>query len=788
MNKLFTTVAKSVGVAMIAMTAMSASAANQLTPVFNDDWQTSFTLNQSSYADVSFPAGEVVFTFNPGLAAGTTGVRYRTTALDVSGEIPVQDAAPYAATNTQTDSNGLITEMTYNLPDNGNYYIYYNTGSDANEVEVTINCEPFCQRVDFTLGQPMDITKFTYAVFTPETSGTLTLTMNSDLVKGSNVAGFQYLVFTQVTLAGQATGVAGLPAGRPDPTQVLREGTDYIDYQTYELIGGTRYYIAYNGDVTLTPTFDSGADPREEATEFTLPGTVAMDGESKYATFTVESAGVLTVVTQAQVGAMNLNANALIQTASAQPVASTVAPSQGYIGWVSDLQAGTYTAYFELEEPGQYYVYYNNDTPASFDFSFVAYDDIQVTLDKVEPFEPGFILDTAQTELGNGIKLTFFPSGTLVGDAYLYYVVDGETQSTQLTVEDLHGGSYNIGGSDGEIYKLMASIDKDTEIKLVVNDVNYGDIPLMASSLNNEFISIEDGTLTLTYFSEPSVPFTLTSQEWPEKLVPYPNIGGEYSTATLTFSYPVAKLTATLLFYSNYILQSQVEVPGQVDIPASIDGNVVTLNFGGIDLTQVEGYTPLSSYSIVVQGIFAENGLKCDSFVKDLPYDANYVAEEQPEMSEEATAIDLLEEVADPQPVVVTWNYQEISLVSATAQATLRIDDNEITYACNLTEMKVEVDGEMPEYNNAIEIALPENVQLGEGLYTFTLPAGVVENTAGEVNAEATFSYTVVTESDAINSINTAEGETVIYNLQGVKLNKPVKGINIINGKKVLVK
>jgi hypothetical protein len=43
--------------------------------------------------------------------------------------------------------------------------------------------------------------------------------------------------------------------------------------------------------------------------------------------------------------------------------------------------------------------------------------------------------------------------------------------------------------------------------------------------------------------------------------------------------------------------------------------------------------------------------------------------------------------------------------------------------------------------------------------------------------------------TDGISTINKERGENaVIYNLQGVRLNSLQKGINIVNGKKVVIK
>lgn len=86
-----------------------------------------------------------------------------------------------------------------------------------------------------------------------------------------------------------------------------------------------------------------------------------------------------------------------------------------------------------------------------------------------------------------------------------------------------------------------------------------------------------------------------------------------------------------------------------------------------------------------------------------------------------------------------------------------------------------------------------ENDALEEGqTYVATIPAGIVKIGAAE-NAKIskatthTFTYTRDITTGIVEVGDSADGD-VIYDLQGRRLTKPVHGINIVNGRKILVK
>ena len=91
--------------------------------------------------------------------------------------------------------------------------------------------------------------------------------------------------------------------------------------------------------------------------------------------------------------------------------------------------------------------------------------------------------------------------------------------------------------------------------------------------------------------------------------------------------------------------------------------------------------------------------------------------------------------------------------------------------------------------NGAANIYALGNKTHGIGFYKvsseITVPAGkgYLEISAG---VKEFYPFSEIDDTDAINSLTPTEGEGAIYNLSGQRVNKLQKGINIVNGKKVL--
>ena len=85
-----------------------------------------------------------------------------------------------------------------------------------------------------------------------------------------------------------------------------------------------------------------------------------------------------------------------------------------------------------------------------------------------------------------------------------------------------------------------------------------------------------------------------------------------------------------------------------------------------------------------------------------------------------------------------------------------------------------------PEGDEATNWVITTGVTGDEGVFTITITFDPV-TTNIDVKAEKTGTV-------GINDVNVAEKTAVIFNMAGQRVAAPVKGINIINGRKVIIK
>lgn len=124
---------------------------------------------------------------------------------------------------------------------------------------------------------------------------------------------------------------------------------------------------------------------------------------------------------------------------------------------------------------------------------------------------------------------------------------------------------------------------------------------------------------------------------------------------------------------------------------------------------------------------------------------------------------------------------------SATAVVAAIVDEFTEAETPNLT-----VDNAVEHY--ATDVKMTDNVLTfsfaeavtEQGEYTMTVP-GSLYTLNGVHGSDLVFTYTVKEDESRIDEVNAATAPT-IYTITGVKVCKAVKGINIINGKKVIVK
>ena len=88
---------------------------------------------------------------------------------------------------------------------------------------------------------------------------------------------------------------------------------------------------------------------------------------------------------------------------------------------------------------------------------------------------------------------------------------------------------------------------------------------------------------------------------------------------------------------------------------------------------------------------------------------------------------------------------------------------------------------------DADSVVIDLGTELAAGFYQLAFFEGAV-TVDGNPNQMVEANFEVSADTEGVGSLNAADGANVIYNLQGVKVQNPTKGLYIINGKKVILK
>lgn len=129
----------------------------------------------------------------------------------------------------------------------------------------------------------------------------------------------------------------------------------------------------------------------------------------------------------------------------------------------------------------------------------------------------------------------------------------------------------------------------------------------------------------------------------------------------------------------------------------------------------------------------------------------------------------------------INWSSSiDAKIVLASAEAIIAEWNKDQIDAANVRDID---DFSAPDkYELTLESPVIEN-----GEYVLTIEEGIFEDNAGNLNGLTEITYTVENDKVQIKDI-TVNGKSVIYDLQGRRINGNARGIVITNGKKILVK
>ena len=158
----------------------------------------------------------------------------------------------------------------------------------------------------------------------------------------------------------------------------------------------------------------------------------------------------------------------------------------------------------------------------------------------------------------------------------------------------------------------------------------------------------------------------------------------------------------------------------------------------------------------------------------------------------------VLEEAEAPAPVepvefgIVSIYPADGSTVSSVTKITVTFTEAiEVQYLLPGIDTMSLIEGYAGHFSvegNVLTVELESGIY-EEGVYTVRIPASVIVKASdGTAFGGATFTFSVDGTLSGIGNVDAEDGEQVIYDVTGRRVKNAVKGVYIINGKKVLVK
>lgn len=348
-------------------------------------------------------------------------------------------------------------------------------------------------------------------------------------------------------------------------------------------------------------------------------------------------------------------------------------------------------------------------------------------------------------------------------------------------------------GDQNPCLDLMSVSEDGTAIEFDFTSLPGGnyilDVPSCSVFINGNYVNWE-ATYNFTINPAPEPVLPMVSYD-PSNNVSYENLSNVnvwWMSAPLTLN-PDNTDKMTISFNDQVLaIEPAVTLGFMNDVKVEgIDGNML-----GIDLSNVEWET--GEYTITIPaGYLLVSDLDGNGELPNEEVNITYVIElsltAEPAVSPIKANWSLAEGsdiYPDSDPVSVNWG-----------NVTLEVVDGKTIVANNETE------------NSSVNLTLGKEVSLSDdnsslllslgalpsGVYAIEIPEGYVTMEDGLlINGETVMNYNIIGNPSiddgpsGIESLENNDGEVVIYNLQGVRVNHVAKGIYIINGKKVLVK
>lgn len=366
----------------------------------------------------------------------------------------------------------------------------------------------------------------------------------------------------------------------------------------------------------------------------------------------------------------------------------------------------------------------------------------------------------------------------------------GDNQSITLTVGI--GDNLEVNGPPGSQFIQFRATRSDnqggnllqkvaesgaTSFTLTVMDVKAGGVLVTENETNNKYVTVNNGTVTLTYQIDSAPVYEAGQSSFPSTFYAYWAPGDESAVATMVFSKPIQSIEDPKITMGRVMPGSSSGESNYAEYPLSednykIEGNKVIFDFAGVK--RVSSGTAPSTITFGVQNVKGTNGMVVNFgdngtvFVEYMSYnpgdapgtpDVKPEPEPQPGYLKEATNLTPQISVGEPARVLqLTWDDETVQFNSNEAIAVSY--EGEVLGNVTTAEMGLQNSGTGEasplDDDSALNPGGEQTVATGQilnvnfskisaavGTYSFIIPEGLVKNADGNINPAQTVTVEV---------------------------------------------
>lgn len=273
-----------------------------------------------------------------------------------------------------------------------------------------------------------------------------------------------------------------------------------------------------------------------------------------------------------------------------------------------------YIVKFSVKEGDIYYLYLDSLGPFTCVFSLDTSAVAAASITNIEPV-PGSAYDV--TNFRYYWNMQFSPNGATVESVELTYIPNGSDTPTTIEVPmpEMGGDAYRIPADNLVALLESNSISPNTFFTYTFHGLKAGGIYVSENKMEegSDYVTIgEDGEVAISF--QAGKPITPTADTMPRTLYQKSSQGEEGTLGTITYDGEVSSAGEVSIIEGHVVQGGQSagdNAPASISVPSnrvSIAGNVLTIDFGGLDMTTLSP----GEITVYIAGVKGTNGLYAD--------------------------------------------------------------------------------------------------------------------------------------------------------------------------------